>query len=129
MADPTVKHLNETVGGIRIYAMSHIENSIQMKVTVSRGQRKPYSVEKLEIEQPKDPSFLESWKTRFKEAASTSAVNLAAKSIATAYMEKDLQSLVSLSWVDLEQTEPPEAVTLLKDFTSEAYAKLSAAIE
>lgn len=45
--DPTVKWGGMDVGGIRISHMSHIENDMVMALTATRGQRKPFKVQKL----------------------------------------------------------------------------------
>lgn len=49
--DPTVKWGGMEVGGIRISHMSHIEGKMQMALTATKGQRKPYVVQPLVVEQ------------------------------------------------------------------------------
>ena len=51
--DPTVKWAGVEVGGIRISHVSHIKNSIDTSITMNRKQRKPYRVDPLKIEAPK----------------------------------------------------------------------------
>lgn len=52
--DPEIKWAGEAVGGISIAALSHIDKAFTLKLTVSRGKRKPITVQKLEppVEQP-----------------------------------------------------------------------------
>lgn len=46
--DPTVKWAGMEVGGIRISHMSHIEGSMTMALTATKGSRKPFTVRPLE---------------------------------------------------------------------------------
>ena len=55
--DPTVKWAGKEVGGIRISHMSHIDRSVSMPLTVSRGRRDEYTVKPLSS-QPIDDSAL-----------------------------------------------------------------------
>lgn len=50
--DPTVKWGGQSVGGIRIKALSHIDKQLTLALTVTRGQRKPYTVDPLPDEPP-----------------------------------------------------------------------------
>ena len=45
--DPTVKFGKDTLGGVRINGLSHIPASFEASVTITKGQRKPYRVERL----------------------------------------------------------------------------------
>ena len=45
--DPTVKWAGMEVGGIRIRAMTHIDNPMTMALTATKGSRKPYTVRPL----------------------------------------------------------------------------------
>lgn len=47
--DPAVRFGGVAVGGIRIAALSHIENDLAISLTTTRGKRSPYTVKKLEI--------------------------------------------------------------------------------
>jgi hypothetical protein len=51
--DPTAKFGGIEVGGIRISHMSHIEGKTMLSLTVTRGQRKPYTVLPLVVDQKK----------------------------------------------------------------------------
>lgn len=42
--DTSVKWAGEEIGGIRISAMSHIENEMKLMLTVSKGKRTPYTI-------------------------------------------------------------------------------------
>lgn len=95
--DPAVKWGGVSVGGIRISYMSDIPASIQLMVTVSRGQRKPVTIERLEtVPKVVEPSFLASWKSRLKAADLPPEVMAQAKLIADAYNAKDI---AKLSWL------------------------------
>ena len=45
--DPSVKWGGQSVGGIRIAAMSHIQSRITVSLTVTRGKRSPFTVDPL----------------------------------------------------------------------------------
>lgn len=47
--DPAVRFGGVAVGGIRIAALSHIENDLAISLTTTRGKRSPYTVKKLEV--------------------------------------------------------------------------------
>jgi hypothetical protein len=50
--DPTVSFGGDQVGGIRISHMSHIDKRNTIALTVTRGNRKPYTVEPLKLPEP-----------------------------------------------------------------------------
>lgn len=50
--DPSVKWGGQSVGGVRIKAMSHIEKRLTVALTESRGKRTPFVVEPLPDEKP-----------------------------------------------------------------------------
>lgn len=45
--DPSIKFGKDAVGGIRIRALSHISGPLTVALTVTRGQRKPFTVQPL----------------------------------------------------------------------------------
>jgi hypothetical protein len=47
--DPAVRFGGVAVGGIRIAALSHIDNDLAISLTTTRGKRSPYTVKKLEV--------------------------------------------------------------------------------
>lgn len=47
--DPTVKWAGMEIGGIRISHMSHLDGPLLTSVTLTKGSRKPYRVEPLEV--------------------------------------------------------------------------------
>lgn len=79
--DPTVKWAGVEVGGIRISHLSHIDKQISVALTVTRGKRKPYTVDPLKLpEYPKsdfDKNF-KAWESAIKEGKTT-AQDLIAK--------------------------------------------------
>lgn len=50
--DPSVKWGGMEVGGIRIRAMSHMQEPMTMALTATKGARKPYTVHPLRIDPP-----------------------------------------------------------------------------
>jgi hypothetical protein len=55
--DPDVKFGGQTVGGIRIAALSNLEKATTIALTVSRGKRAPFTVQPLDVApKPKDTS-------------------------------------------------------------------------
>lgn len=55
--DPSVTWAGKAVGGIRVSAMSHIDSAFTSMLSVSRGNRKPYKVDVLIVEQSKPASL------------------------------------------------------------------------
>jgi len=53
--DPTVVFGKDAVGGIRISAMSHIDQRLTIALTMKRGMRAPFTVEPLPDEPPAAP--------------------------------------------------------------------------
>jgi hypothetical protein len=62
--DPEVIYGGKSVGGVRISKMSHIEKSLRLMLTVTRGKKKPYTVEPLQLTpaNPMPVEHVESWK-------------------------------------------------------------------
>lgn len=54
--DPEVKFGGQKVGGIRIAALSHLEEPVEINLTVTRGKRVPFIVRPLETEPVRDES-------------------------------------------------------------------------
>lgn len=54
--DPDVKFGNQTVGGIKISHLSHLDKPLVINLTEKKGQRKPHRVEPLPDEKPKTPT-------------------------------------------------------------------------
>lgn len=51
--DPNVKWGGQTVGGIRIKSMSHLDHKLTLSLTTTRGKRTPFTVEPLaELDEP-----------------------------------------------------------------------------
>lgn len=65
--EPTVKWGGQEVGGIRISGVSHIERDFAMPLTITRGQKKPFPVKKLHIQESEpdtpDPAFVQAAET------------------------------------------------------------------
>ena len=59
--DPTVKWAGMEVGGIRIRAMSHIDNAMTMALTATKGSRKPFTVKPLNAPAPKPDDPAAKW--------------------------------------------------------------------
>lgn len=73
--DPRVKWGGMEVGGIRISAMSGIESPITMALTVTRANKKPFTVTPLKVEAPID------WNAQINEAVSVAALGAVWKQI------------------------------------------------
>lgn len=52
--DPKVRWAGMEVGGIRISHMSHIDSPLTMALTATRGNKKPFTVQPLEVEPEMD---------------------------------------------------------------------------
>lgn len=48
--DPTIRFGKEAVGGIRISHLSHIDKPLEVRLTVTRGRREPFTVQPLASE-------------------------------------------------------------------------------
>lgn len=72
--DPTVKWAGEEVGGIRISHLSNIDKSMSVALTMTRGKRKPYTVEPLRVPDYPQAEFdknLPAWDKAIKEGKAT----------------------------------------------------------
>lgn len=56
--DPSVRYGGQETGGIRISAMSHIEDRLIISLTVTRGRRAPFTVEPLSEPAPVSPDVV-----------------------------------------------------------------------
>ena len=52
--DPNVKFGRDTVGGIKIAALSHIDKPLTIALTVTRGKRAPHKIDVIPAAQPVD---------------------------------------------------------------------------
>jgi len=79
--DPTVKFGGQTVGGIKIRALSHIDKRLSLSLTVTKGKRATHTVDPLPDETPApvaptaeqiaastDPAQLRAWWADFPDA-------------------------------------------------------------
>lgn len=72
--DPTVKWAGVEVGGIRISHLSNIDKQISVALTVTRGKRKPYTVEPLKLPEYPQEEFdknFEAWQKAIKDKKMT----------------------------------------------------------
>jgi len=67
--DPTVKWAGKEVGGIRIAAMTHIDNAFTMNLTSTRGKRAPYRVEVLQPPTEGSDDLAASLRAKFEQCA------------------------------------------------------------
>jgi hypothetical protein len=84
-ADPDVKWGGVAVGGIRISAVSHIEQPTAVMITETRGKRKAMTIQPIVVESS-DP-FLTTWRAKIKGLPRESMP--LAKRIAEAYSATD----------------------------------------
>jgi len=57
--DPTIRFGKDAVGGIRISHLSHIDKPLEIPLTVTRGQRKPFVVQPLNVPEKPDQSVVD----------------------------------------------------------------------
>lgn len=81
--DPDVKFGGQTVGGIRIEALSHLEKPVAVSLTVTRGRRAPFTVHPL----PVDPA--DDWIAAFNEATTVAQLQAAWDGAKTAGVTTD----------------------------------------
>lgn len=103
--DSTVKFGGQTVGGIRISHMSHIDKRLSIPLTVTRGKRAPFNVEPLGDEQP------------------TSKIRLDEAKIAASTIEQCTQARTYLA--KYQATEPDRVAALL-DLVAKRETQLAA---
>lgn len=104
--DPTVKWAGVEVGGIRISHLSNIDKQISVALTVTRGKRKPYTVEPLKLpEYPQDEfdKNFEAWQKAIKDKKMT-AQELIGKVQQKGLLSADMKSAI----IDCEPKEETE---------------------
>lgn len=116
--DPSVKWAGVEVGGIRISHVSHIKTSMTTSVTVSKGQRKPYRVDPLKVEEVKQPEPYPADKFEASKAAMQKAIQESGKTPAqviaqcekTGLLSKEQKDVIEGFAVKAEQPaeQPPE---------------------
>ena len=128
--DPDVKNRVEVVGGIRIFAVSNIDAPLTVKLTVTRGQKKAYTVQPIVIAPPEPPTFLDKWRAAF-AGASPAAKNVA-KAIAEVYLSSDsrqLDSVVSMITDETNLSTTADVISLLRQFADAVRHELTPAFE
>ena len=128
--DPDVKWGGVAVGGIRISAMSHIEQPVTLAMTVARGKRKPITVQPIVIATSEPPTFLDKWRASF-AGASPAVVMDTAKEIARGYSAKDATIIDSVedSFKDILDLIPEHYMKLLLDFAAAVRHELTPVAE
>lgn len=105
--DPTVTWAGVAVGGIRISHITNIEKQISVALTVTRGKRKPYTVEPLTVPDYPEAQFkknLPAWDKAIKSGSHTAqdVINKAQqKGLLTADQKQQI--------IDCEPKPEPEA--------------------
>ena len=82
--DPTVKWAGMEVGGIRISHMSHIDSPLTMALTMTKQNKRPFTVKPLEVAQTKN------WPQELNNAATLADLGAVWKQIPSADKEKYL---------------------------------------
>lgn len=77
--DPEVKFGGQTVGGIRIGALSHIDKPVTVALTVTRGRRQPFTVHPLTIKDESGRDWLKELTEADGDADLIYALGMAAK--------------------------------------------------
>ena len=89
--DPTITFGKDAVGGIRISALSHIEQRMTLALTVSRGRRAPYTVDLLPDAPSKIPASFDA-----KLASMTAEQCAQARDYLTKYQESEPERVAAL---------------------------------
>ena len=89
--DPTITFGKDAVGGIRISALSHIEQRMTLALTVSRGRRAPYTVDPLPDAPSKIPASFDA-----KLASMTAEQCAQARDYLTKYQESEPERVAAL---------------------------------
>lgn len=76
--DPSVKWGGVAVGGVRISRLSHIDKKLTIPLTVTRGQRKPYTVEPLNEPPPITQADVTEFEQRITTAGSVHELDVIA---------------------------------------------------
>jgi hypothetical protein len=77
--DPTVRWAGQEVGGIRVKALSHIDEPVTVALTVSRGKRAQFTVQPLRIEDTSGRDWLTELAKANGDASAILALGHAAK--------------------------------------------------
>jgi hypothetical protein len=105
--DPDVKFGGQTVGGIKISHLSHIDKKLTLSLTSTRGKRSPFVVEPLQDEPP-----VTEFERRIAEATTTLELDAIAKDLKARDLGTHRAQLLT-TWSDrktaLENQEPDNA--------------------
>jgi hypothetical protein len=115
-ADPDVKWGGVAVGGIRISAVSHINQPTAVMVTETRGKRKAITIQPIVSEDP----FITFWRAKIKGLPS-STMPLAGR-IAAAYTASDSAALDAVV-VDVKSLTDEPAQAVLMKFAEAVFAE------
>jgi len=74
--DPSVRWGGQSVGGVRIAAMSHLDGRLEIALTVTRGKRAPFTVDPL-LDGP-TPEAVAEFERRISEASTTAELDAVA---------------------------------------------------
>ncbi len=104
--DQSVKWGGQSVGGIRISAMSHIQGRITLPLTVTRGKRSPFTVDPL----PDEPPEIAEFQRRIATADSIQELDAVAKDLKARDLG-DHRGRLLAAWNDRRNViaETPEA--------------------
>ena len=105
--DPTVKFGGQTVGGIRIAALSNMDEAKTISLTVTRGKRAPFVVEPLDP--PKDTSGRD-WLVELADAqGDVDAINALGRAAKAAHAS---QKLLAVIWSAYQNAKSEQTVTV-----------------
>jgi len=109
--DPTVRFGKDEVGGIRISHMSHIDGPLRMALTATRGQRKAYTVQPLQVERQAasaDALTIDAARDLLEGAEDLDALRAVWSRRAMAPFRGELQALLDERKAALAPAEPEE---------------------
>lgn len=109
--DPTVRFAGEEVGGIRISAMSNLETSLSVALTVTRGRRSPFVVEPLA---PSEPARDTSGRDWLVELADTDGdfdlINGLGRAAHDAHASNTVLSIIRKAYLDAKAAQEQSAL-------------------
>jgi hypothetical protein len=100
--DPTVRWAGQEVGGIRVKALSHIDEPVTVALTVSRGKRAQFTVQPLRIVDTSGRDWLTELADANGDADLISALGLAARA---AGAQKPVLDVIRKAYTDAKEAK------------------------
>jgi hypothetical protein len=108
--DPDVKFGGQTVGGIRIGALSDLPKPVTVALTVSRGKRAPFTVQPISTPKPKDTSGRD-WLVELADAqGDVSAISALGQAATAAHAAQAILATIRAAYHDAKKAgDAPDA--------------------